>query len=296
MKKKDLISKWLDNDLTIEEREAFKQLDAFRSYERISNAARHFGAPDFDPQAGYANFDRPSQSQKSQGVTWYLMRIAAVFVVAFGVYYFLLRPQETVYFAENEQQLELSLPDTSEVVLNENSKITYQKKDWDEARDLTLEGEAFFKVAKGSRFTVQTDLGDVSVLGTQFNVNVRNGLFEVTCYEGRVQVDYKDESLELTPSQSFSLSNGTTTTNTTALVVPSWIGKKSIFKSATLDAVLSDLEQSYSITVRTTNVDKQVLFTGSFSHENLETALQAITIPLNLTFEIDGDIVTLKKK
>ena len=42
-----------------------------------------------------------------------------------------------------------TLPDHSEVVLNADSEITYKKSNWDTNRKLELQGEAYFKVAKG---------------------------------------------------------------------------------------------------------------------------------------------------
>ena len=78
-----------------------------------------------------------------------------------------------------------------------NTTLKYASNKWDKKRRVRLEGEAFFKVAKGSTFTVDTKTGSVKVLGTQFNVKNRIGFFEVVCYEGLVGVtvsDYNDET------------------------------------------------------------------------------------------------------
>lgn len=298
MKKEDLISKWLDNDLTHEELEAFKKLDAFSSYNRISNAAKYFEAPDFDPEESYETLVRPERRKKTTNYGRYSMRIAAVLVVVLGTAYFLFfQNQEVSYYAENADRINLSLPDDSEVVLNADSRLTYDKGDWKQSRDLSLDGEAYFVVSEGSKFTVRTDQGEVSVLGTQFNVKARPGFFEVICYEGLVQVDYNGTSVKLPKSHVFKLYNGTVVNDRTDFSEPSWISKKSFFKSAPLQQVLDELERQYPISIDydPTNIDTQTIYTGSFSHENLETALQAITIPLNLTFQTDGEIVTLKK-
>ena len=44
---------------------------------------------------------------------------------------------------------------------------------WKNERSVNLDGEGFFKVAKGSKFDVETSAGTVSVVGTQFNVKNR---------------------------------------------------------------------------------------------------------------------------
>jgi len=50
MKEDYLIEKWLRDELTLEELEAFKKLDAYSSYVKISKTAEHFKAPEFDVQ------------------------------------------------------------------------------------------------------------------------------------------------------------------------------------------------------------------------------------------------------
>ena len=74
------------------------------------------------------------------------------------------------------------------MLLNSKSTITFNKHNWDTNRTLELNGEAFFDVEKGNTFTVKTSQGNVSVLGTEFNVNASVDFFRVSCYEGKVKV------------------------------------------------------------------------------------------------------------
>ena len=83
------------------------------------------------------------------------------------------------------------------------------KRNGQTKRDLTLEGEAYFKVQKGQTFSVNTTDGVVKVLGTHFNVKQRNNYFEVNCYEGLVSVTYNNETVKLPPGKTFRLINGT---------------------------------------------------------------------------------------
>ena len=65
----------------------------------------------------------------------------------------------------------------SEVMLNAMSSVSFNKHKWDDIREITLEGEAYFKVkpipATNAKFWVQTADLKVEVLGTQFHVNTR---------------------------------------------------------------------------------------------------------------------------
>jgi len=53
MKKEALIKKWLDNELTDKELEAFKQLEAYDSFIKLSDKAKLFKGPDYNSAAAY---------------------------------------------------------------------------------------------------------------------------------------------------------------------------------------------------------------------------------------------------
>lgn len=297
MKKEDLLSKWLDHDLTADELKAFEQSDAFGSLSQLDRAAKAHRAASFDVANSYEKLLQKKQSQSAQKVSWknIAFRVAAVAVIAIGLYVAFFNNPATSVMADRGDQVEMLLPDQSEVILNAGSEITYAAKAWNDNRSLNLKGEAYFKVAKGSKFTVYTEQGDVSVLGTQFNVKNRAGIFEVSCYEGLVEVVYNGTSYKLPAGNNFSVINGHITEEATAWGEPSWIQNKSIFKSTPLRVVLDEIERQYNIRIISTDVDKSVIFTGSFTHENLETALKAITIPFSMTYEVDENTVILKK-
>jgi len=95
--------------------------------------------------------------------------------------------------------LTVTLPDGSRAVLSPGSELTVE--DYDDVRTLSLRGEAFFEVERGQPFTVQTERGQVRVLGTSFNVDASARL-NVACATGRVSVETDSESLVLTPGQA----------------------------------------------------------------------------------------------
>ncbi len=295
MKKKDLISRWLNFNLSDEELGAFNDLDASSSYHRIDRAAKLFGAPEFDSVSSYQNLQNKLDNQKKiRPLFTYISGISAVLVVAFGLFYMLNSSNEIQYLAENSSTTEFLLPDNSEVILNAGSSVAYSDKNWSKNRILTLQGEAYFKVAKGEKFTVETNHGLVSVLGTEFRVNDRAGYFEVTCYEGLVLVSYDGSDLELSAGNTYKVFGGTIVNEQTALGNPSWLERKSTFKSMPYNQVVAELERQFNIEISGDATDFTTRFTGSFSNENLNTALQAITIPLNLSYSINGKNVVLK--
>ncbi|MBT8318328.1 MAG: DUF4974 domain-containing protein, partial [Lutibacter sp.] len=134
---------------------------------------------------------------------------------------------------------------------------------------------------------VNTNLGSVSVLGTQFNVQVRDAYFEVFCYEGLVSVNYNNETIKLPAGTSFKVLNSNTEfSNSITGTNPSWLKNNSSFASVPYSYIIKELERQYNIEVTYDKALKNTLFTGTFTHSNLETALKAICIPLNLNYTI----------
>jgi transmembrane sensor len=163
---------------------------------------------------------------------------------------------------------------------------------------IKLNGEAYFKVAKGSTFNVETPSGIVSVLGTQFNVKYRKDIFEVTCYEGSVNVSFNNTDTILKPGDSFLLLDGKIiAAEKENIKNPSWVNNVSYFKSMPLNYVLNEFERQYDITIESKQIDTKQVYTGSFVHDNMELALKSITLPLNIAFsKKDQSTIVLKSE
>ncbi len=290
------LAKWLNNELSEEELAAFKKSDEYASYQRIIETSDTLEAPDFDTETALEAL-RNKQSLTDTKVIRlkpfrrFLKVAAAVVVIMIGSYFYLNTLEETftTQYAQNE---EITLPDASKLILNADSEVSFSAKKWDKKRKVALKGEAFFKVAKGKKFTVDTDQGTVAVLGTQFNVENRKGIFEVTCFEGLVSVTYQDKETKLPAGSSFMVIDGkiipTEKTNT---ALPSWINKESTFKSIPLKYVFEELQRQHAITVQTQNIDLNKLFTGTFSNTDVTLALQSISVPSQLKYKSEGNKV-----
>jgi len=226
-----------------------------------------------------------------------MLRAAAILIVVLCSYVFLTTSNneitiQTIAAAKQE----VVLPDTSEVVLNALSSLHYSEKSWKKSRTVDLIGEAFFKVAKGQKFDVNTKNGVVSVLGTQFNVKNRNNLLMVSCYEGLVQVEHKGIMYKVPAGNSFVVRDNQIHQSTTKLGAPEWTNEKSAFDSAPYNEVLAELERQYDIKIiNKANIDPDLKFTGSFTHKDIETALKSITIPTQLQFSINKQEITISK-
>lgn len=298
MEKEYYIKKWLEGTLTEAERKEFERTDEYRSLERLSRATLELEAPEYDEKKELERF-LARRPVKGKNVTMrrlrpYLQMAAAVVLLITGYLYF---TGDTKVITETlaAEKKEMLLPDSSRVVLNALSQVSYDKKLWGESRNVTLKGEAFFEVKKGSTFDVQTSFGVISVLGTAFNVASRDNYFEVICYEGLVQVKSGNELARLSPGHSFQIIDGEMVSKKLSLgEMPEWIRGESAFNSVAFYHVIDEFKRQYDVTVTLRNVDQQQLFTGAFVHDDISLALRSITIPLNLTFEIkENELVVL---
>lgn len=290
------LAKWLNNELTEAELSAFKKTDEFASYERIVTESSTLEGPDFNTDNALKEVlssknSKPTKVVKLNPLKKWMQVAAAVIVLLGGSYFYINSLDESIStgYAENSM---VTLPDTSEVLLNADSQITYDKKNWDKKRNIQLDGEAFFKVAKGKKFTVATAKGIVTVLGTQFNVENRAGFFEVTCFEGLVSVTFNGKERKLPAGTSFLVvNNQIQQTDDLDATTPSWVHQESSFKSIPLSYVLDEFERQYNITVSTKNIDTQQLYTGTFSNTNLQMALKSISVPTQIKCKLEGNKV-----
>ncbi|APY10339.1 anti-sigma factor [Seonamhaeicola sp. S2-3] len=298
MDKETLILKWLNNDLNDQELQAFKNLEDYDGLIKLNNNLQAFKAPEYETSKELENVLATIKSSKKQKTHWIkpFMRVAAILAICFGLYYYTTTIDTTIT-TDMAQKTTVNLPDATSVSLNAKSVLVFNKNSWKNNREVELQGEAFFKVAKGSSFNVITETGTVTVYGTQFNVKQRDNYFEVICYEGLVGVTFNSLETKLNPGDSFLIIDGKTIAKEKEnSLTPSWLNNESHFKSLPYKQVIAEFERQYNVKITLLGVDSQELFTGNFTHDNIEVALKSITLPLHLTYSKSNDTIILKRE
>jgi len=288
--KDTFLAQWLAGDLSDNELKQLVSEVDFQSFLKIKKGIETYEALEATTEASFAKIKSHISNRSSKGKvktlntnTW-LISIAASIILFFGLFSIIGDDIVTIETNFGEQKT-MALLDGSEVILNSKSTLTYNEDEWENQRSLTLDGEAYFKVKKGSTFTVKTKNGDVKVLGTQFNVNNVRDLFEVVCFEGKVSVQTKAEDYILLPSNSVRRINGyAVETWKTKDANPRWIEGESAFKSVPLPYVISALESQYNITINPQNIDQTLIYTGSFTHNDLDIALKTVFKSLQILY------------
>jgi ferric-dicitrate binding protein FerR (iron transport regulator) len=213
--------------------------------------------------------------------------VAATLLLLVGIWRIWLYNPFTEVVAARSRHIDYTLPDGSLVRINSESKISFHKKDFLSERRLKMDGEAYFEITKGSDFVISTKYADVKILGTTFNIFSRGSDFRVSCLTGKIQVSDKKSSVVIIPGESAALRDNVLFNyeDKNVRTSNSWTVGEFYFENAPLKTIFEEIERQFNVTFETQNAGNK-LFTGSFSNNNLEDALQIVCIPMGLKYEI----------
>jgi transmembrane sensor len=284
--KEQLVHNYLNNKLTEEEILVFMKSDDYETLTFFEANLKKYKAPVFDADRNFnkLNLNAKKTNKSNNYSAYYAIAASFLLFLSIGLLYFFNYSNEEVKISKDHLS-SFYLPDSSLVFLNNKSKITYNSKKWHTERILTLTGEAFFEVKKGSKFTVKTALGEVSVLGTKFNVKQRNKHFSVNCYEGSVNIKYKNENQILNKNQTYvsDFSSNTTNVSTIKNLKPDWIERKLYFENVTLYDISLELQFYYTKKIVLASEVQNKRFTGYILLDNsLEQNIQMFCVTFNL--------------
>ena len=259
---------------------------------------------------------RPLPIWQRSGFGWRAAAsLTGLLLIAGGSVWYALRPsQQRIHTAFGENR-SVTLPDGSTVLLNGNSTITFADA-WDDSapREVWLDGEGYFKVTKKQRlsgqtatpvkFVTHTPTLDITVLGTQFNVNTRQGGTAVMLVEGRVQLNKPgqtrpDRIIEMTPGQFASARpdiEKVAVRSEKPLLHTSWTQHEFVFENTALSDIAQQLRDTYGLELVVEDAElANRRFTGNLSNQDTETLLTTLAITFDLTVRHDGDQIVLQR-
>ncbi len=206
---------------------------------------------------------------------------------------------------DNSDRSFTQLPDGSRIWLNKGTKIEYNQQFGIRNRNVLLNGEAYFEVAKNKKlaFVVKTKSIDVTALGTSFNVNAYDDGNEVTTtlYTGKVNVQstltgYKTILNPFEVAVFSKTKDKITTYVFTGPDKPVWMEPEFRFDMLPLIYITKQLEHNYNVVFVYRNQKiKHLKFSGTFDRdEKLDEILRVIKINTNIDYAIKNDSVIIK--
>ncbi len=288
------LARWISGELTPEEFANFKASEDYLLFEKINNTTQNLETPAYDKQGLFYKLQQENaqvyraKTKVLRLVPGWAYAVAASVIIVFGVFYFM--NSATHYETQFSEQLAITLPDYSKVQLNANSQLEFKSRQWETNREVQLIGEAFFDVEKGMSFKVMTNEGIIEVLGTEFNVTVRDDYFEVRCFEGKVKV-VSDTAIEaiLSQGEAFRMVNDNSEEWNFSQIEPSWLQGESTFRNTPLSQVIISLQDQFEITFDRSNIDINKRYTGSFSHTDLKLALKTVFAPMEISYNANNE-------
>lgn len=203
---------------------------------------------------------------------------------------------EDVYVPKGER-LQLMFQDGTKAYVNSDTHLRYPKKFGLGSRDVELQGEAYFMVAKNSRrpFVVRVSDGlSVQVVGTQFNVQdyPEDKAIVVCLDKGKINMLLPGEKLPVSPGQRavYDKASGHCTVSEYRDMASASTWKQNIitFKSSTLADVVARLQRWYNVSfVIDRHIPSDLLITLTSEQTTLEKVLHDLEKIAPLTFRYD---------
>lgn len=219
-----------------------------------------------------------------------------------------INDQLTVIKKENPQGRKSSilLPDRTRVILNADSRLTYDSDYGRNDRTVRVEGEAFFEVKQDlSRpFNVISRSIMTTALGTSFNVRAFAGedRLKISLKTGKVKVKRLNHSTSqeqvLDPGEGVMISQSSDEIEKVRidpLVTFGWKDGILVFEDNSLEEVIVVLERWYGVKVKVTGQPHEPWkVNGRFENKTLEQILNSLGFTYDLEFRITGKNVELK--
>ena len=248
---------------------------------------------------------------------WYWLKRAAIiigvlFLLQVGYRYWQAKQLVVIQTAYGEIK-SVYLPDSSKVVLDAHTKLSY-KKDWsaNHPREVWLEGNGFFEVnhlnkdrshiKAADRFLVHTSGLEVEVLGTCFDVHAKDYLTKVVLQSGLVQLNFEKEGrspIKMHPGDLIAYQKDIdhlTRSKVDVSAYTSWKDQKMILDNETLATITDRIKRFYGLKIiwKDTTLKSRAM-EGTLLMDNISNVIFVLSTSLNIHIEQSGDSLIIDK-
>lgn len=249
-------------------------------------------------------------------LTRHLLKVAAILlfpVLVLGIYYLTQKKSEgnTLAYEQKSnqrgQKSRINLPDGTVVWLNSESSLRYVSGFSNNKREVILEGEAFFEVAKRENLPFKVVTGEIETvaLGTSFNVNSfpENRALGISLVTGKVAISHqqsghKPGAVVLNPGEKLlfdPIHGDFKKLNFDHKKELSWKKGVIYFENADIEHITTTLERWFDVNIVFKNQAKRPWhFSGEFDNSSLERVLERMAYTEKFSFELSGDTVIIE--
>lgn len=202
-------------------------------------------------------------------------------------------------------EYKITLSDGTVVFLNAQTELRFPESFASgQERIVYLSGEAYFTVARDTArpFVVISGDMNVRVLGTEFNISnyADDPVAHTTLTEGSVEVRIKDRVARLQPGEQAVVKIGGVmeVAQVDTKIYTTWMQESFRFKNSNIEEIMRKLARWYVMDYTFEDEAlKDYHFTGYLPrYADFEDVLELLSLTTHITFEIEGNQVTMKKK
>lgn len=236
----------------------------------------------------------------------YLYWVASIAIILASIgLYSMLQPvkeidQPTILYSEAARNFQVTLPDSSIIYLNRETKITIPSNFSRTNRKIDLEGEAFFDITSDSAnpFIVKTpNKLNIQVYGTRFNVQAypNDTLLTAKLYSGKIKVQLENDPnklIELLPQEAIRYNYSKNSIQKDFFndleEDIGWRMNSILFNNANMDEVARSLATFYQVNIDISELNNiNTSINGEFEDKELNTVLDYIKTVSGIDYKIE---------
>lgn len=333
----DILHSYFDLQDNSEGRKTDSLVDDERRFRRIIEQS------EYQSDAGPITRTNPVLSRERNRFWPYAAAVACIVILsAVSFHYFHPKTPQIGNIAAKGNEIisrlgartKLVLPDGSQVWLNSGSRLNYSNSYNETLREVDLEGEAYFDVAKvaGRPFIVHASSLNIKAVGTVFVIKSypQDETIEATLLRGIIEVSRKDfpdgPKVILKPNEKLIFSKqpetelrhyagdtsgkriansiGKISVAAVSKAIPdsnkaetSWVYNRLVFDGDSFQEMAKKMERWYNVKI--TINSKELLhyrFKGAFENETIKEALDALQLTAEFSYKINNNEINLFKK
>ena len=231
--------------------------------------------------------------KRSLGMSVFYAAASVLVILVISISFFMSNREnnkEQLFANNTAEKMMIYLPDSSSVILYPDANVSYRTGGMNSAREVTLNGKAFFSVRKmhGRAFKVQSENLMVEVLGTSFLVDATKAeSSSVYVKTGIVSVESENSKVIIKANQKAELDNNTLKTGKIENPYEVFEEKPKVlsFANAEIMEVVEKIEQATGVRIEVSKELRKNKITSRIETADTEAIIVELAFLCNCKYE-----------